>query len=194
MVEELVFSDTFSEWKDKINALVVDHLATAQELDDFVATSTAVSGGPFGYKPALSVGLSLAVNGGNVRNGSTVEFLADTTVTLPASSTRVLVIYKIAGEAPSLQLWATNAVPDKNIIPIGIFTTNTTAITAYTDLRTQFSMSSGSASAAGSILQFDSLIDVNITIPSTKNALSVNPTVANGITVTVSNGSTWVVL
>lgn len=192
MVSELVFSDTFADWKTKINALVVDHNETAQNLDDYIA-ALAITG-PFTYNRADTSGLNISVYGGNVRNGSVVEFLPNTTVTMPPSSTRVLVIYKIDNFAPVLQLHATNAVPEKNVLPIAIFTTNATQLTAYTDLRTQFSMSSGSAGSASSVLQFDKIIDVDVSVPATKNALSIDPTVNPGVTVTIEAGAVWVVL
>lgn len=41
---------------------------------------------------------------------------------------------------------------------------------------------------------FDQTIDTNFTIPSTKNALSVGPiTIADGVTVTIEDGASWVV-
>lgn len=192
MVSELVFSDTFAEWKTKINALVQDHNETAQYLDDYVA-NLAVTG-PFTYNRTATTGLNIAIYGGNVRNGSVVEFLNDTTVAMPPNVTRVLAIYKVDNFAPVLQLYATNAVPEKNVLPIAIFTTNSTVLTAYTDLRTQFAMSSGSAGSASSVLQFDKNIELDVTIPATKNGLSIDPAVMPGVTVTVSPGATWVVL
>jgi hypothetical protein len=192
MVSELVFSDTFADWKTKINALVQDHIASTQEFDDYVA-NLAITG-PFTYNRATTSGLSISIYGGTVRNGSVVEFLTDSIVIMPANSTRVLAIYKVDNFAPSLQLYATNAVPEKNVLPIAIFTTDSTQLTNYTDLRTQFSMSSGSAGSASSVLQFDKNIDLDVTIPATKNGLSIDPVVSPGITVTVSPGAVWVVL
>lgn len=192
MVSELVFSDTFAEWKTKINALVVDHNSSTQEFDDYVA-NLAVTG-PFTYNRTATSGLNISIYGGNVRNGSVVEFLPNTVVTMPASSTRVLVIYKIDNFAPVLQLYASNAVPEKNVLPIAIFTTNATQLTNYTDLRTQFSMSSGSAGSASGVLLFDRNIDLDVTVVATKNGLSIDPTVSPGVTVTVNTGAVWVVL
>lgn len=44
------------------------------------------------------------------------------------------------------------------------------------------------------IIQFDQLISEDFTISTGKNALSVDPTVSSGVTVTVPVNSTWVVL
>lgn len=192
MVSELTFADTFADWKVKINALVADHNASTQEFDDYVA-NLAVTGA-FTYNRAATTGLNISIYGGNVRNGSVVEFLPNTTVTMPPNSTRVLVIYKIDNFAPVLQLHAVNAVPEKNVLPIAIFTTNATILTNYTDLRTQFSMSSGSAGSASGVLQFDRNIDLSISVPPNKNALSIDPTVSPGVTVTIEPGAVWVVL
>lgn len=192
MVSELVFSDTFAEWKTKINALVQAHTDTAQYLDDYIA-ELAITG-PFTYNRADTSGLDISVYGGTVRNGSVVEFMTNTVVTMPPSATRVLVIYKIDNFAPVFQLHATNAVPEKNVLPIAIFTTNATQLTAYTDLRTQFSMSSGTAGSASGVLMFDRNIDLSVSVPAAKNALSIDPTISPGVTVTVESGAVWVVL
>lgn len=186
MVNELSFSDTFAEWKDKINALVADH----NELDD-IANGVV---GPFTYNRLASSGRVVLIYGGNVRNGSTVEFVPNATITIPSNVTRILAINKVGDAPATLQLYATDAVPEKGVIPVAIFTTNTNALTAYTDLRTEFIMASGTATSANSVLQFDKNIELNLTIPPTKNALSIDPIVNDGITVTVSDGSVWVVL
>lgn len=186
MVNELSFSDTFAEWKDKINALIVDH-NTVNDIARGVS-------GPFTYNRATSSGRVVAIYGGNVRNGSVVETIANASLTIPANSTRILAIYKVGDTAPTLQLYATDAVPEKNVIPVGIFTTNTNSLTAYTDLRTEFIMASGLATSANAVLQFDKNIEINTVIPVNKNALSIDPVVNDGITVTVSDGSVWVVL
>lgn len=189
MVEELVFQDTFSDWKDKLNVLINSHNDNQQNLDD-----SGDDGRAFAYNKKTSSGLVVNINGGRVRSGSNVETIADTAITLPANSVRVLSIYKVDGVAPSLVLHAQNALPEKYIIPVGIFTTNASSVTAYSDLRTRFTTASGTSSAASGVLQFDKLIDLNLTIPPEKNALSISPTVSDGVTVTVSEGSTWVVL
>lgn len=189
MIEELVFTDTFSDWKDKLNALIDSHNADSQTLSDI-----GEEGRSFTYNKKTSAGLVINVNGGRVRSGSVVETIADTAITLPANSVRVLAIYKVDNAAPSLVLYAQNALPDKYIIPVGIFTTDATKLTAYSDLRTRYTTASGTTSAASGVLQFDKLIDLNMTIPADKNALSISPTVAEGVTVTVSEGSIWVVL
>lgn len=47
---------------------------------------------------------------------------------------------------------------------------------------------------ANPVLLMDQLITKNTTIPTGKNGLSVDPTVDTGVTVTVSNGSTWAIV
>lgn len=192
MITELKLADTFNIWLDKINTLIEGHLSSVENFDNFVDKLGVV--GSFTFDPVASTGLTLVVNGGSVRNGSLVETIAATTFTLPASSTRVLAIYKIDGGAPSLRLYAQADLPEKEIIPVGIFTTNATQVVIYTDLRTEFSMSSGGAASASSVLQFDKVIDRSLSIPAAKNGLSISPTVPTGITVTVEQGATWVVL
>lgn len=192
MIKELGFLDTFSDWKDKLNDLINSHNTDSETLNDL--KSLGDEGQAFTYNKKTSSGLVVNVNGGRVRSGSVVETIADTPITLPANSVRVLAIYKVDGVAPSLVLYAQGNIPDKYIIPIGIFTTNASSVTAYSDLRTRYSTASGTTSASSGVLQFDKLIDLNMTIPPEKNALSVSPTVSDGVTVTVSEGSTWVVL
>ncbi|AND75044.1 hypothetical protein pf16_121 [Pseudomonas phage pf16] len=189
MINELTVADTFSEWMDKLNDLIDSHNNDSQAVNEQLPYIRA-----FSYDTKLSSGLVVRINGGKVRSGSLVETIADQSITLPANSVRVLAIYKVQGVVPTLQLYATNAVPERYVIPIGIFTTNGTVVTAYTDLRTQFTTSAGDATAASGIMQFDKLIDTNIVVPSNKNALSISPTVAEGVTVEVSDGSIWVVL
>lgn len=53
---------------------------------------------------------------------------------------------------------------------------------------------SGPSGSAKAILLFDKSISSDIIIESDNNALSVSPTVEDGVTVTVSEGSVWVVL
>jgi len=192
MIEELAFVDTFSDWKNKLNGLINSHNTDSATLNELKESGD--DGQAFTYNKKTSSGLVINVNGGRVRSGSVVETIADKAITLPANSVRVLAIYKIDGVAPSLVLYAQDALPEKYIIPVGIFTTNASAVTAYSDLRTRYSTASGTTSASSGVLQFDKLIDLNLTVPPEKNALSVSPTVAEGITVTVSEGSTWVVL
>lgn len=189
MVNELTVTDTFSEWMEKLNELVDSHNSNSQAITEQMPYISA-----FSYNAKLSSGRVVRINEGKIRSGSSVETIAGQSLTLPANSTRVLAIYKVQGVAPTLQLYATNAVPERYVIPIGIFTTNGTTVTAYTDLRTQFTTSAGDVSASSGVLQFDKLIDTNILVPSNKNALSISPTVAEGATVEVSDGSIWVVL
>lgn len=186
MVNELAFSDTFSEWKDKINALIAEHIS-------FGNITLGITG-PFAYNRLTSTGLNVVIFGGRVRNGSIVETMVDTVVALPPNTTRVLAIYKIDDVAPVLRLYVPTELPERNVIPIAIFTTNGLTFTAYTDLRTEFVMASGSAASASSILKFDKNVDINTTVQSTKNALSIDPIVNDGITVTIEDGAVWVVL
>lgn len=192
MVAELQLTDTFNIWRDKFNELVTAHVDSVENFDDLVESLGVV--GAFTFDPTLSTGRTLVIKGGNVRNGSVVEAVANTTFTLPASSTRIIAILKVETNAPSLQMYTQANLPDKEVIPVGIFTTNATQVTTYTDLRTEFSMSSGSAGTASSVLQFDKIIERSLSIPATKNGLSVGPTVPTGITVTIEQGATWVIL
>lgn len=52
----------------------------------------------------------------------------------------------------------------------------------------------GYTKQSGTIQLFGQLIDADISIPSGQNALSINPTVSDGVTVTVPSGSEYVIL
>jgi hypothetical protein len=185
MATKLEFPDTFSQWKDKINALI-------DEFDQFIIDE--VTPGTFGYDSALTSGLNVTITSGKIRDGSVVETVASDVVTLLPSTTNIVVVYKRTGDVPVFQVYDIANIPEQYVLPIAQFTTDATSVTGYTDLRTEFNTASGSTSSASGVLIFDALIDRDTEVPTGKNALSVAPTVVDGVTVTVADGSEWVVL
>lgn len=192
MAEQLVLKDTFSEWQTKINAMANEVNAIQLNIDDIEADMAEP--GPFGYNVAGTTGRNVSIFGGKLRDGSLIETLATATVTLAASAVSVVCIYKRTGTPASIVSYTLANLPNEYVIPLGKFTTNATAITAYEDLRTAYNTASGSAGSASVILQFDKLIERDMEVVATRNGLSISPEIANGVTVTVNASSTWVVL
>jgi len=195
MIEHLNKNDTFKDWQRKIN-LMVDSVEQAgldvdqirEDVQDFV------SKGAFAYDSGRSAGLNAFIIGGSIRDGSQVEKIADASVTLTASSTNVACIFKRTGSPAYLTVYTLNNLPNEFVIPVAKFVCDASSVTAYEDLRTQFNTASGSAGSASGVLQFDKLIERDVSIPATRNALSIGPEVADGVTVVVGESSTWVVL
>jgi len=185
MASKLEFEDTFLQWRDKINNFV-------DEFNGYIIDE--VLPGKFGYSAEDSSGLNAFITEGQIRDGSTVETVAGGQVTLLPNETNIVVVYKRTGDTPEFQVHPISDLPDRYVVPIASFTTNATSITNYVDLRTEFNTASGSTSNASGILMFDKIIDRDTVVPAEQNALSVSPTVEDGITVTVTEGSEWVVL
>jgi hypothetical protein len=86
------------------------------------------------------------------------------------------------------------SVPGSFIIPLFKVVTDVTSITSIEDLRTWADLSGSANDTDSGILTFSQLIEFDKNIPTGKNALSVNPMVDTGVTVTVNPDSTWVIL
>lgn len=171
--------DTFRQWYEKINAIV-----TGQ---DFGSTG-------FYYDPSQDDGLTITVLSGNVRSGSVVEVLPDSTFTLQPSAISVLCAYKGIGQPAEFRVYSVGQLPEYDVIPLWSFITSTNTIVEYSDLRTAFVMS-GSGTQQRGILFMDKTIDKDYVVDGNKNALSVGPiTVLEGVTVTVDGSSEWVVV
>lgn len=176
--------DSFETWMDKYNQFVE-------------ITGTEIN---FRYLESQTVGRIAKFGAGQIRNGSQVEDIAGVTITLPASSSVVVGVYKAQNEdgttLPSVVVaYVLGSVPSDFFVPIYAFTTNATTITAVKDMRTPFSYGTGSGSdTKGGIMFFDQHITKNVTIPTLKNGLSIGPTVDEGVTVTVSDGSEWAII
>jgi hypothetical protein len=184
MALHLEFQDTFSTWRDKIN----------DSIDQVNTIETTLNESAFSYKSSLTSGRTVKFFGGKVRDGSVVETLADPTITLPASSTCYVVINKETGVTPTMSAYTEANLPVKNVIPIAKFTTSASAVTSFSDLRTQYNTASGTTSSSSGVLQFDKLIAKDVTVGTLQNALSISPVVDSGVTVTVSTDSIWVVV
>ena len=183
MTTQLETKDTFQEWLTKLNDFISAY-------DTFIINE--FTPGKFGYDPNQSSGLDVYITGGSVRDGNTIESIAAGTVTLTASSINYVCIDKRSGDTPSISVYT--VLPEKYVIPVAKFVTSTAAVSSYDDLRTDFISGPGTDSSVSGVLQLDKIIDKDVTIPATKNALSVDPTVDTGVTVTVDPDSVWVVL
>lgn len=190
MAVELQFADTFSEWRDKINSLVT-------EFNQNIIDQSEV--GYFGYDEEFTSGLSIKIKGGKVRDGSVVEDVPEAVFSLDASETSIVAIYKEKNEIPELQVYTAALLPEENMIPVAMFITDGTSVLAYEDLRTMFNTGAGGAGGAAGyvdkgMLMFNALIEEDVEVPTGQHALSVSPIVDVDVTVTVSDGSEWVVL
>ena len=174
--------DTFEHWLDKYNAFLD---IAGNEIN-------------FRYLDTETVGLVVKFGAGQIRNGSVVEDVAETTLTFPANSSIVAGVYKEPDDIidiPSIiTFYVLGEVPVDFFVPLFAFVTGPTGITTTKDLRTPFSYGTGGSSSDVSVMFFDQHITHDVTIPTLKNGLSVNPTVDEGVTVTVSDGSDWVVV
>lgn len=183
MANQLTFADTFSDWKDKINVLV----------DEF-NQSEVVLDGDFDYKSSATVGLNVLIIGGKVRDGSEVSDVANTNLVLLPNKTNVIVINKTPTLPGTIGFFDIALLPNKGVIPIGYLVTNGTTVTSYTDLRTPFNTGAGGGGAGGGIMLLDANIIENFTVPTGQNAISVDPIISSGVTVTVEPGSKWVIV
>lgn len=181
----LVFTDTFSQWRDKINDLVDIVNTQGGQIDELEST-------PFGIVSAT--GLTISLLGGRVRDGSDIETLPNQDLVMLPNETNIVVIYKKTNEPAALQVYAIADLPTEFVIPVQAIVTGASSVTSVSDLRTAFNTASGSAGSAAGILQFDKLIENDVVIPANRNGLSIDPTVDLGVTVEVTPGSVWVVL
>lgn len=186
----LELNDTFGQWREKINDMVGIINQQSIDIADLEAAFNAPT--PFGISSVS--GLTANLIGGRVRDGSVVETLTNAALALTANDINVICIYKKTGEPAEFQVHLLSELPTEHIIPLHSVTTNATSVTASADLRTQYNTASGSAGSASSVLQFDKLIENDVIVPEDRNALSIDPVVGAGVTVTVSPNSVWVVL
>lgn len=182
----LELKDTFGEWRVKINDLVTIINDSSNQIDNLTART------PFSI--VSHAGLSVSILGGRVRDGSDIETLLDSSISLLASKTNIVAIYKRPRVPAELRVYDIALLPKEYVIPLYSVATSATVVTAVVDLRTSYNTASGSAGSASSILQFDKAIEADVLIPANRNGLSVGPEVNTGVVVEVSSGSTWVVL
>lgn len=180
-------NDSFEAWMTKYNNFVQ-------------RTGTEIN---FRLDSVPTTGFIVKFLAGQIRNGSKVEDIPTTILNLSASSSIVVGVYKeidpINGvESPSIiKAYTLGTEPEGFFVPIYAFTTNATKITVVKDLRTPFSYGNGGGGSSGTddaIMMFNQHISKDTTIPTLKNALSISPVINDGITVTVSDGSDWVIL
>lgn len=166
---KLSVNDSFKEWVDKINTSLMSDFDL-----DYVA----------------SAGLTLVIKPGKFTEGPRIVNLPQTNVVVPANKT-VLISINTDKDATGFVVYEpTDPLMPTTIIPL-FLVTSTTEITELTDIRTWANVSGSSSGPSNGILVFDATITKNQTIAAGTNALSVEPTVANGVTVTVENGSVW---
>ncbi|MDX1532727.1 MAG: hypothetical protein R3230_00815 [Nitrosopumilaceae archaeon] len=175
MPEVLKNEDTFGVWKDKINDLVEGTVAGSfdQDIDN-------------------TSGLNFGVKEGKLRLGSTVVTIVASVVAIPASDVSIVAVYTDPS-INEIRVYDELAVPTSGVIPLFKVTTDGSSITDVEDLRTWVDLS-GTASESEGILTFNQDILFDKEIPDGKNALSIDPVIDSGVTVTVANGSTWVIL
>lgn len=187
--------DTFNNWLIKYNR--------AQEIlksinDTLEELGFAFVNSEFTYPGQTEDSLTIEIKSGRVRYGSKVELVGDTQLTLEANKTYIIGIEKTSSSTSSVVAHELNDIPEELFVPLYRFVMNATAVDSVDDLRTKFSYDVGTGSGGGwdegPILLMDKVINENYLVPTGKNAISVSPTVANNVTVTVSDQSEWVVL
>ena len=181
----LELKDTFNEWRTKINAMVNTINDSETKIDDIKNKSQ--------FNLAGFSNLTVNMLGGRLRDGSMIEVIQPTSLAVFPQSLNIVCIYKKPNVPASLVVYKIADVPQQYIIPLFAVWANA-AITTVDDLRTEYNTASGSSASATSVLFFDKFVEENITIPAGRNGLSVDPVVNQGITVTVAQGSTWVIV
>jgi hypothetical protein len=185
MASPIALTDTFGQWVEKFNQLNADFN------DVIVAGDNA----GFAYDSVGTTGLNAAFTSGKVRDGSLVETVPEQTVTLAPSQVQIVAVFKQTGSAPTLEVYPSGSLPEKYVIPLAVFETDATSIIGVNDLRTMFIASAGSGDGASNgMLIMDKLISSSVTIATGRGAVSIDPIVDDGVTVTVADGATWVVL
>lgn len=166
---KLSIRDSFAQWVDKINTSI---------LSDF----------DLDYE--LSEGLNLVIKPGKFTDGSRIGSFNQTTLTLPADKDLLIALITVETN-PRFEYYEVGSIdiPSANIIPLFLVTT-TTEIAAVDDVRTWANVAGGGTSDEG-VLLFRSHIVRDQVVPIGKNAISVEPTIEDGVTVTVSEGSVW---
>lgn len=188
MATKIFLSDTFKQWLEKINLL-----------NDEVANLSISGGTDLGFAIDVpgSSGLSVRLFSGRIRDGSSVYQLTPTTVLIPSAGRFIICAEKKKNIAPSLTVYEETAVPEKDVVPLWLIVSSASAVTDKLDLRTAIITSSGSGTGDASpkaIVFYEKEVTENTIIPSNYNALSISPKINQGVTVTVSEGSTWAVL
>lgn len=182
-IQKIQATDTFHIWMQKINEMI----------DEFnVLTIDSTSNG-FTYDITASAGLNVKISKGRIRSGSNTFEIAASVVNLPPASDVILCATKPEGQPAAFAVYTTATLPTEHVIPLWTFTTNNVSVTSYNDVRTPYAEGSGDDSM-GPIIFFEKHITANKTVKATQNALSVDPIVDAGVTVTVEPGATWVVL
>lgn len=197
MAEELKWSlqDTFNNWLIKYNQ-------SQDYLDELNANIEDLGfefrEAEFTYVPATGDSLSVTIRSGRVRYSSEVQTVPDTTLTLLANKNYVVGLLRVEGMS-SIQAFEVTATPDEMFLPLYRFVTNASTIQSSFDLRTRFAYDVGTSGGDeeennGGVLQIDRFITKDIAVKVNKNAMSISPVVTEGVTVTVGEGSVWVVL
>lgn len=171
--------DSFEAWRNKYNALIDEPVINLFPIE----TDTG--------------SLDITVSGGNVRKAREHLVVADATLTLSATTADQYVVLQADTDftAATIEVYEFANLPsenDFNIVPLYNIETDDNGVISVEDLRAVFNFGGGGKTE--SILKFDKNITEDTTITSEFNALSVDPTVANGVTVTVDQDSVWVIL
>jgi hypothetical protein len=178
MLEKISKNDSFVSWREKINAII-------DQQTEIIS---------FNIDTDASVGLNLSILGGRVREKSEVNVIEDTIITLTHSTTHYVGISLDIQYNPVIVAGPIADKPQSDYIHLYEVDTNADQIINVIDLRTIFNaadISTTTIDTASAIVQFEKSIFANFTITDTKNALSVSPTIEDGITVTVSDNAIW---
>jgi len=176
MTRKLILDDTFNVWRQKINELIEGNIV-----------------GSFDYDEENSSNFSFVVNEGKLRLGSQVVTISGTTATLQPSQTNIIALYTDP-QVNEIRVYEESAVPASYVIPLFKVVTDATTVVSIEDLRTWVDLSGSANDADSGILTFSQNISFDRNIPTGKNAVSVDPVIDSGVTVTVADGSTWVIL
>lgn len=181
----LEFSDTFAQWKEKINDLI-------GEFNEY-----AVDLGSFGLDLERSSGLNAYIIGGRVRSNQIVETLPSQNVALIPSTVQIIALRKERDQPANIQSFRESDLPRIGTIPLAVIETDASSIINAEDLRTSYLFAAGGGGGADSesgVFLINRHITEDVTIPEGQNGFSIRPTVDEGATVTVTEGSEWLVL
>lgn len=175
-MRNLKIEDTFNNWRVKINEMLNGSIV-----------------GSFGYDDENSTNLNFIVKEGKLRLGSQVVNITESVAQLQPTQTNIVVLYTDPN-INEVRVYTEGAVPPSYVIPLFRVVTDVNTVTNIEDLRTWVDLSGSANDADSGILTFNQNISFDREIPAGRNAVSVDPIVEDGVTVTVTDGSTWVVL
>lgn len=178
MSKELLRRDSFRTWFEKIN----DNFKSIDEINAFEVQSSS--------------GLKVTLGKGRIRDNSNVISLPEQVVTLKRATINVVGVMLYEYEDPAIEVFDEEDVPISNFIRLYEFQTSNSRVVDAKDLRTILDTSANrNVDSADSMVMFKKVVERDMLVPEDRNALSVGTvTIAEGVTVTVSDTSEWVVV